>query len=67
MDEGRLYEDIREKLSKDKMEWLKANGINFQTLKITKIYEAMLDEYVFSVYVDIPDNIRTLYTLTFTE
>lgn len=67
IDEGRLYDDIKEKLSKDKLEWMKSNNIDFKTLKITRLYEPVLDEHVFSVFVDIPDNIRTLYRLTFTE
>lgn len=67
IDEGRLYDDLKKELSKDKMEWLQNNKIDFKTMKITRLYDPMLDEHVFSVFVDIPDNIRTLYRLTFTE
>lgn len=67
MDEKRLYEDMRERLSEDKIEWMQTNGIDFKSLKITKMYDAAIDEHIFSVFVDIPDSLRTLYKLTFTE
>lgn len=64
-----VFKKIREELTESgKHDFLINNGIDFnKSVKITAIQNVHLYSTTIAVLVDMPKELRTLYTLTFTE
>lgn len=65
----RIFGKIREELeSSGKLQFCANNGIDFyKSFKFATFYHAVENEVSIYVLVDMPKELRTLYTLTFTE
>jgi hypothetical protein len=51
-----------------KLDFFENNNIDFnKSCRLAALYRAMSNEYSIYVFVDLPSELRVLYTLTFTE
>ena len=67
--QNRIFRKIREELERSgKLQFCANNGIDFyKSFKFAALYHAPKYEVSIYVLVDMPKELRTLYTLTFTE
>lgn len=49
------------------LEWLKTNGVDLKTLKVTGYMNQATYELFVKVLIDLPYKLRTMYALRFTE
>lgn len=67
-DQDKFYTYLKKEINDTgKLEWLKQNEVDLSSLKVTGIYETSTASLRVAVYIDLPQKIRTLYTLRFTE
>lgn len=60
------FKQIRERLDEEgKMEWMVNNNVPTQFLKFTAYYIASIDKYNILVLVDMPEELQTLFRLTY--
>jgi len=63
-----FFKHIRETLEKSgKMEFLKENEVNLNTMRITGVINQASYQLNVAVLVDLPRELRTMYALRFTE